>query len=318
MASVLFLLLGGGLLVLCVVVAVVVLLVVLPGHTSSRLPTQPGKLVVARRHVARATAIGFAVAVVIFGFMVTSANGLNASGAGPILTFGLAPAAATLVLLGALLVGELTLPAPVSTVSATHVPAPVATIAPPGLRRLLWAWVALLTVCVVVFGVMSGDGTFLPMAPVQVDGSVITQGVGPFPGWSYGPALLAASALVATCAEFVLRHIARRPAAVTTGDDVMLRRVSATRVLRGAQLGVAVTLSGVLVYGGTGIELAINSGTGVIVLTLGVITAVTALVLTLVPPRWASAAGPARTTNSGANGPDVHAVTHDPPRSGTA
>ena len=75
---------------------------------------------------------------------------------------------------------------------------------------------------------------------------------GPFPGWPYGLPILIGAATVLVVTLGVLYLVARRPAVrgTSTTDDDLLRTVSATRVVRGAQLALGITLAGVTFFAG--------------------------------------------------------------------
>lgn len=77
-------------------------------------------------------------------------------------------------------------------------------------------------------------------------------GSGPFPGWPYGIPMLICSAVLILLAIGVLHVIARRPAVsgTTPEEDAQLRRTSATSLMKGVQLSLAVSLAGVLAIAG--------------------------------------------------------------------
>jgi hypothetical protein len=117
--------------------------------------------------------------------------------------------------------------------------------AAPWANRVLWLWVALLAAALLAFGAAAEpDGR-------SIAGTASTSG--PFPGWPYGIPILVGTALVVGATLGVLALVARRPAVRDTApdDDSLLRTVSATRVVRGAQLSLGTTLAGVMFLAGT-------------------------------------------------------------------
>ena len=185
----------------------------------------------------------------------------------PGLLAALGPALAGLVFLAVTAVGEATWRRPSGAQRAAHlVRRPLFSRAQPWAARALWAWTFLLAVAVVVFGVVaapdgrsignaSTDGCVVDGVPVPCDGGAS----GPFPGWSYGLPVLLGAATVLAATIGVLYLVARRPAVrgTSTADDDLLRTVSATRVVRGAQLAQGVTLAGVTFFAGA---TAVNAG----------------------------------------------------------
>ncbi|MGM0385067.1 MAG: hypothetical protein ACQERF_03660 [Actinomycetota bacterium] len=143
---------------------------------------------------------------------------------------------------------------------------PLFSRAAPWANHILWAWAALLTAALVAFGaVAEPDGRSIAHVggACVVDGATVpcTGASGPFPGWPYGIPLVVGAALVVAATLGVLSLIARRPAVRDTipADDELLRTISATRVVRGAQLSLGATLAGVLLFAGTA---AANAGWG--------------------------------------------------------
>ncbi len=159
--------------------------------------------------------------------------------------FGAPTASAGLVFLAACAVGELTWPTPDGPVRRAPLQVrTVDTVTPRGLRRLVWAWAALLVVTLVATGVTGARGTELTLR----FGTEATSTASPYPGWRYGLPLMAAALVVVAACEAVLRLVARRPAVADTApdDDRRLRRVSARRVLAAVQLVLAITAATVL------------------------------------------------------------------------
>ncbi|WP_421743527.1 hypothetical protein [Cellulomonas sp.] len=162
------------------------------------------------------------------------------------LVMGLLPAAGGAAFLAVHAIGELTWPRPTGAVRRAALSRRgLRDIAPTGLAALVLTWsgalLVLLTVCAVV---ATDDGRALPWR----HGPDITSAAGPFPGWFYGRWILLAVAVLLIGCVAVLRLVARRPAVsdASADDDTALRRLSARRVLGGAQLVLGWTLSGCL------------------------------------------------------------------------
>lgn len=207
---------------------------------------------------------------------------------------GAYPAGIGLAFLGAHALGERSWPRPTGTLRrATLVPR--GEVAPRWLRRVTWTWAVTLVVTLVATGVTATDGRWIRIAP---EASFTESTAGPYPGWDFGVPLLLAALLVLAATEGTLLLVARRPAVVDADPDydAASRRLSAHRVLRGAQLVLGGTLAVVLVVTGGAIVNAQYMGVGAPLVALGYILAVAVLVITLVPARAAipSAATPAR------------------------
>lgn len=201
----------------------------------------------ARRHsaVVNTMALAFLFVGAVLGFILANQLGSSVSAG---VRLGLIPAAAGLGFAGVQAVGELTWPRPIGTLRrAPLTRRTAADVAPAYVRRVTWSWAALTTVALVACGLASDDGRDLTRH--FAEGTV---SAGPFPGWFYGVPLLVAAAVVLLAAEGVLRLIAHRPAVMDAAPewDLGLRRVSAHRLLRGAQLVLGGTASGVLLLAG--------------------------------------------------------------------
>jgi hypothetical protein len=275
----------AGQLVVLTVVALAALAVVIGVRAPHRAGVADHAIVAAARRHAAVTALAAggvgATTLLVVGVLGQEAR---VGGSAPGLLTALAPAAAGLAYLVTHHVGERTRPRPTSTVrTAALERRTVAAVAPRAHRALLWGWVALTAVAVLVFGLL-GDATSVGITQVLADGSVTTSSAGPFPGWAYGPPLLTGTLAVAVTAELVLRSVARRPAVTAGPDDLVLRRRSGARAVRGAQLAVAVTLTGILATAG----LSISNGTddrvaGAVVLVLAAAVGLTGLVAAALP-----------------------------------
>lgn len=179
----------------------------------------------------------------------------------PGLLAALGPILAGLVYLAVTAVAEVTWPRPTGSERAAFLTRrPLVTSAASWAMRALWAWAGLLGVLLVVFGVVAepdgrsiattgGERCLVNGVPVPCSGGA----TGPFPGWPYGGPILVATGVILVATLAVLHLVARRPAvwATSPGDDQLLRTISATRVVRGTQLALGTTLSGVLFFAGT-------------------------------------------------------------------
>ena len=277
-------------LALIAVVVVVLVLVLVQGSTPS--PSRAAQA--ARRHAAavHAVALGCLVAAMLLGPAVAAHLA-----AGPALGryLALVPALAGLAFAAVHAVGEATWPRPSGMVRRAPLTRRTpGDVAPGWLRRVLWGWAALAVVTLVACGLAADGGRAISRG--FPGGSASS---GPFPGWYFGVPVLVAVVVVVVAAEGVLRLVADR-AVVSDADprwDVALRRLSAHRVLRGAQLVLAWTTAGVLVVAGAavrnvGTDFAPDGATsavapyvpvGIALLALGVVVGLAGLVVALVP-----------------------------------
>ena len=113
-----------------------------------------------------------------------------------------------------------------------------------------------------------------------------------------GISLLVTAAAILAATEGVLRLVARRPAVVNADPDydAASRRLSAQRVLRGAQLVLSSCLGVVLIIGGDAIVEHAGGADGAPLLAIGYLVAAAGLVIALVParpPLHPTVAGPA-------------------------
>ena len=200
------------------------------------------------------------VGVGLWGWVALPTRFVSATSV-PGLLAALGPSLAGMVYLGITAAGEATWRRPSGSERAAHLARrPLFSRAQPWAARVLWAWTILLAVTVVGFGAMAEpdgrsvrtvgtDGCTVDGVPVPCDGGAS----GPFPGWPYGLPILLGTAAVVAATLGVLYLVARRPAVrgTSTDDDELLRTVSATRVVRGAQLALGITLAGVTFFAGT-------------------------------------------------------------------
>ncbi|NCD16355.1 MAG: hypothetical protein EOL91_03410 [Actinobacteria bacterium] len=179
----------------------------------------------------------------------------------PGLLAALGPALAGLVFLAVTAAGESTWPRPAGSYRAAHLERrPLFSRPQSWAARALWTWTALLAALLVLFGAIAEpDGRSIAHGPGV--GECLADGVpvpcgggasGPFPGWPYGLPMLLGAALVVAATLGVLHVVARRPAVRGTSaeDDALLRTISATRVVRGAQLSQGTALAGVTFFAG--------------------------------------------------------------------
>ena len=208
-----------------------------------------GTTAAARRHAAIVSALAWCTALVAPPLLLapTERWAIDATRADPLtagVLTGLAPASAGLLYLGVHMIGERSWPRPTGSVRrAALVRRTVGDIVPGWLRTVVLAWSGLLVATLVTCGVVATDGRSVTRAWPGGSSSA-----GPFPGWYYGLPLLVATVAVLAGAIGVLRLVAGRPAVVDAqlAWDLGLRRLSAHRVLRGVQLVIGVTTSGVL------------------------------------------------------------------------
>lgn len=204
----------------------------------------------ARHHSAAVNTLGLMclVGVVAIGVVITAL----APGPTEGLYLGLLPAAAGLAFVAAQAIGELTWPRPTGSLRRAPLTRRTAhDVAPHWLRRVTRSWAALITATLVACGLAAHDGR--QITRTFADGAA---SAGPFPGWFYGVPLLIAVGFLLVTAEAVLHLIARRPAVMEAAPewDLGLRRLSAQRLLRGAQLTLGWTASGILVIAGAAVR----------------------------------------------------------------
>jgi hypothetical protein len=236
-----------------VMVVPLVLLVVLRRRPAPA-PSQTAEA--ARRHAlvvhVAAWVVGFAAGPLLVTLPIGWA--VSAAGSGPYGGIGAAvyPAVLGLLFLAVHAVGEVTWPRPTGAVRrAALLRRTVADVTPPLLRRVLWSWAGVLVVTLVVCGLLADGGR--QVSRTFPDGGA---SAGPFPGWFFGVPLLIALTAVLAATYGVLRLVAGRPAVVDTAPawDLSLRRLSAHRVLRGAQLVVGLTAGAVLAVAGMALQ----------------------------------------------------------------
>ncbi|MBZ2199404.1 hypothetical protein [Occultella gossypii] len=260
------------------------------GRSARPEDTPVATLVAARRHAMWATTIAVTLAVVaLVGTFAVDAAGaalFEIPAAPPGLAFGLTFLVAGLAYVLTLWVGEVTWPRPEGSVrTAALVRRTVADVSPRLPWVMLLTWSALLALSIVVFGIIA-DGTALTVVydPPRADG-LVSSSASPFPGWPYGVPILAVALLLAGVTHLVLRQVARRPAVagVAPAADLDLRRTSAARLLRGAQLAVGATLAGVLVVAGPPIGSVTESAWGLPTMIAGGLVFVGAVVTAAFP-----------------------------------
>ncbi|WNB85983.1 hypothetical protein [Cellulomonas sp. ATA003] len=289
---------GPGLIVLLLAALVLAGLVALVAVAvvGVRAPAPPPSRAAeaARRHAAVVHAIALVALVLTLAAGPTLVAGRPADLTQGVL-LGLVPAVAGLAFAAVQVVGEATWPRPSGTVRRAPLARRTARdVAPGRLRRVTWAWALLAVVTLVACGLVADDGRALTRT-----WDLGSRSASPFPGWYYGVPLMLAVAVVLLAAEGLLRLVARRPV-VSDADpawDLALRRLSAHRALRGAQLVLAWTAAGVLLVAGGPLR---NVGTrygldgevaellpmhhlGTAAVVLGLVVALAGLVIALVP-----------------------------------
>ena len=165
---------------------------------------------------------------------------------------GVIPFAAGIAFLGVHAIGERTWPRPTGSIRrAALVARSARDVAPVWLHRVTWVWGAALGVALVAMGETAVQGRWF----AHSDSLGATYVTWPYPGWGYGISLLVTAAAILAATEGVLRLVARRPAVVDADPDydAASRRLSAQRVLRGAQLVLSSCLGVVLIIGGDAI-----------------------------------------------------------------
>lgn len=285
MSSLFFLLVP--LLALAILTALVIAVVSLVARRPDPAPSEAAEA--ARRHglavnlTAWLLALGLGPLALTPVTLLLARTGAVDGATGNAVLVGTLPAGVALVFLGVHALGERTWPRPTGTLRrATLVPR--GDVAPRWLRRVTWAWAAALAVTLLATGLTAVDGRRFR---ITADAGLTERTTGPYPGWDFGVPLLLAALVVLVAAEGTLRLVARRPAVVDADPayDAASRRVSAHRVLRGAQLVLGGMLAGVLVTAGGAVVNAQHMGVGGPLVALGYVLAATVLCLTLVPAR---------------------------------
>lgn len=249
---------GPGMMWVVLTIAAVGLLVTMGFRTARVVPATPEmSRALSRMNITTAAAAtaGIGFALLAWGTFPTTLVGVTKV---PGLLAALGPSLAGLVYLAIFIVAEATWRRPTGDARAANLTRrPLFVQAQPWAERALLAWSLLLAGCVIAFGVIAAPGG-RQLAYVSWDCSVDGVPVacdglnGPFPGWPYGVPILFGAAAVLTACFTALYLIARRPAirGVTNTDDEAMRVVSATRVVRGAQLSLGTTLTGITFIAG--------------------------------------------------------------------
>lgn len=261
--------------------------------------------VAARRHAGVVSALAWGIALTAPPLVLapTALQVMRATRASSLtvgVLTGLAPASAGLLFLGVHLIGELSWPRPTGTLRrAALIRRTLGDIVPRRLGAVTLTWAALLTITLVSCGIVATDGR--SVTRTWPGGSSTAS---PFPGWFYGLPLLLATLVILVGTRAVLRLIAARPAVMDTQPawDLSLRRLSAHRVLRGVQLVIGATTSGVLaVTSSAVISIGRSGGTdpatasgplaavGVALGVLAALVGVASIAIALVPGQPASA-----------------------------
>ncbi len=219
------------------------------GHAAGRQLTATA--LAARRHAVLTTVL--AVLAGLVALLAGSSAAGSTSGLATGLWTGLLPALAGLAFLGVHSIGEATWPRPAGQVRRASLERrTIRDLAPRLALTAVATWTAGLVVALLGFG-LAADATGRAVAITFANGG---SSAGPFPGWYYGIPLLGATALVLVATWGTLHLIAARSAVADAAPqwDAALRRLSAHRVLRGAQTVLGLTLVGVLWFGGTALR----------------------------------------------------------------
>lgn len=244
----------------------------------------------ARRHELVVT--GSAVAVAIVAAIGLAAQPVTWPGWAPApgVLQALTPFAVGTVFALARTLGELTWPRPHGTVRS--VPLTRRTPWSIGATRLRWvlATAAALVVTLAAAGLTADPtGRAFASEPVTLpDGSTLSSGAGPFPGWPYGAPMLTALALTLGATWLALAVITRRAPLphVSSAHDDAVRRTSAARLLAITQVCLGITLGAVLVFAGAAIgnqgqTLHLNGANGTTYVVIGLAVAITGVIVIL-------------------------------------
>ena len=211
----------------------------------------------ARQHAGLTTAL--AVLAGALALPVGMLGTRSTSGLAVGLATGLLPALAGLAFLGVHAIGEATWPRPAGQVRRASLERrTIRDLAPRLGLTAVATWTTGLVVALLGFG-LAADATGRTVSVTFENGGSTAS---PFPGWFYGLPLLGATALVLAATWGTLHLVATRPAVADAAPrwDVALRRLSAHRVLRGAQTVLGLTLVGVLGVAGRALHSAGSGG----------------------------------------------------------
>jgi hypothetical protein len=271
----------GVLMVAPLVAVLAVVAIVLAARRPSPAPSQAAEA--ARRHGATVNVLAWVAALVLGQLPVLAAGtlvfratgGRDPYGAVLVWVYVTAPA---LVFLGVHALGERTWPRPTGDVRRAAL-APRVAVAPRWLLRVTAGWGAALVVALILTGATAADGRAFTVAASGT--------ASPYPGWYYGVPLLVSAAVIGVTTRGVLHLVARRPAVVDADPayDAASRRLSAHRVLRGAQLVLALMIAGVLLVAGDAAGNLDLEPAGTLLLVVGVAVGLAGLAVSLVPGR---------------------------------
>ncbi|WP_282944110.1 hypothetical protein [Cellulomonas endometrii] len=249
--------------------------------SSRRTPTASGAAARANRHATLGSVTGATLLVaVLCGFAFTSLFA-------PIVDDGrvvaVLPAVAGLCLVSAQVLTQVTWPRPTGALrEADLTRRSRADVVPVSAHRLLVAWGASLVVSLAVFARLAAG-------PRTVAGGTGVERLtwGPYPGLYYSVPVAVAAVVVVAATELALRLVVLRPAVlgVSREWDLHLRRRSARHLVGGAQLALAVMLTGMLVLAGLGHRSVGPVTLGSILLTAAAVVPLAALAAQLRVPR---------------------------------
>lgn len=224
-----------------------------PDGPAAPVDSVPAALVAARDRVGRTSGLAW-LALVVAVVPAVPVLALAARSAGGVAAWA-APLLVVLAFLAVHAVAEGTWPRPSGTARrAPLVARTVGQVAGSWPRRVLWGW-AIGVVAVAAAGAALADRTGRGFVVEHATG---TSRATPFPGLPYGVGALVVVVVVLLGTEVVLRQVAARPAVpdVSVADDLDLRRLSARRVVAGAQLSVAGVLAALLILAGSAMRTA--------------------------------------------------------------
>jgi hypothetical protein len=232
------------------VLAVIVGLVVLIARSKDDVVGRARGRIRVLYGVAALVGIGFAFLVAML-FPTVFVNSTRVPG----LLAALGPSLAGLVYVGVAALGEATWSKPEGEQRGAYLNRrPALANAARAPMSMGVAWGGLLLGSTVLFGILAAkDGDSPGRSIAHVGNDAVVQGwSGPFPGWPYGVPMAIAAVVLLLATAGVLHVIARRPAisAIVPESDEILRRISASNLIKGVQLSLATSLAGLLFIAG--------------------------------------------------------------------
>lgn len=233
------------------IIAVTVGLVILVSSSTSDAVGRARGRIRVLYGVAALVGIGFAYLVALL-FPTVFVNSTRVPG----LLAAMGPSLAGLVYVGVAALGEVSWPKPEGEQRGAYlIRRPALANAARVPMGMVVAWGGLLLGSTVLFGFLAAkDGDSPGRSIAHTGNDAVVQGwSGPFPGWPYGVPMAIAAVVLLLATAGVMHLIARRPAinAMVPESDETLRRVSASNLIKGVQLSLAASLSGLLFIAGT-------------------------------------------------------------------